>query len=48
MQGNGISERVLKKLDFQKEGILKQWMFWNGNYYDMSMFALLKKNYNKK
>jgi len=48
MQGNGISERVLKKLDFQKEGILKQWMFWNGNYYDMSMFALLKKNCNKK
>lgn len=42
MQGNIISERVLEKLGFKKEGILRQWMFWNGNHYDMSMYSLLR------
>jgi ribosomal-protein-alanine N-acetyltransferase len=42
MQGNVISERVLDKLNFKKEGILRQWMFWNDKHYDMTMFSLLK------
>lgn len=48
MQGNESSERVLYKLNFKKEGILRQWMFWNEKYYDMSMFALLRIEYEKK
>jgi ribosomal-protein-alanine N-acetyltransferase len=42
MQDNVASERLLEKLKFRKEGILRQWMFWNENYYDMTMFSLLK------
>lgn len=42
MQGNIASEKVLEKLGFKNEGILRQWMYWNGNHYDMTMFSLLK------
>jgi len=48
MQGNVNSERLLNKLNFKKEGILRQWMFWNEKYYDMSMFSLLKTDYFRK
>lgn len=52
MQGNLVSEKTLQKAGFVKEGILRQWMRWNDNYYDMSMFALLKndwvENFNSK
>ncbi|HCO68108.1 MAG TPA: N-acetyltransferase [Dysgonomonas sp.] len=46
MQGNVSSERVLEKLGFTKEGILRQWMLWNNSYYDMSMYSLLKSEYS--
>ncbi len=42
MQGNMASEKVLEKLGFKNEGILRQWMYWNGNHYDMTMFSLLR------
>ena len=45
MQGNVNSERLLLKLNFMKEGILRQWMYWNDNHYDMSMFSLLKTDF---
>lgn len=48
MQGNITSEKVLEKLNFKKEGILREWMFWNGKYYDMTMFSLLKADYGTK
>jgi ribosomal-protein-alanine N-acetyltransferase len=48
MQGNLASNKVLTKLNFTNEGILKQWMFWNGKHYDMTMFALLKSEYERK
>ena len=48
MQGNTISEKVLDKLGFKKEGILRQWMFWNGKHYDMTMYSLLKEEFNKQ
>lgn len=48
MQGNIISEKVLEKLNFKIEGILREWMFWNGKYYDMTMFSLLKADYGTK
>lgn len=45
MQGNIASEKVLHKLGFKKEGILREWMYWNNNHYDMTMFSLLKKEH---
>jgi ribosomal-protein-alanine N-acetyltransferase len=48
MQGNIISEKVLDKLNFKNEGILREWMFWNGKHYDMTMFSLLKADYGTK
>lgn len=47
MQGNTASERVLEKLGFTREGVLRQWMLWDDNYYDMSMYSLLKNEYIK-
>jgi len=47
MQGNTRSEKLLTKLQFQKEGVLKDWMYWNGQYYDITMFSLLKSDYQK-
>ena len=44
MQGNVNSEKLLLKLNFLKEGVLREWMLWNDNYYDMSMFSLLKSD----
>ena len=42
MHGNYASEKVLEKLGFTKEGILRQWMFWNNKHFDMTMYSLLK------
>ena len=47
MQGNIISEKLLEKLNFVREGILRQWMLWNGQYYDMTMYSLLRTDYYK-
>lgn len=44
MQGNTASERVLTKLGFIREGILRQWMYWSDKHYDMTMFSLLKSD----
>ena len=44
MQGNVASERVLEKLGFTNEGVLRDWMYWNDKHYDMTMFALLRKD----
>ena len=41
---NVVSDRVLAKLGFTNEGILRQWMFWNDKYYDMTMYSLLKSD----
>jgi len=48
MQGNIGSEKLLTKLQFQKEGILKDWMHWNDNFYDITMFSLIKSDYQKR
>ena len=48
MQGNIISEKVLYKLNFKNEGVLREWMFWNERHYDMTMFSLLKTDYETK
>lgn len=45
MVGNAASEKVLSKAGFCKEGILRDWMFWNKRHYDMAMYAYLKRDY---
>ncbi len=44
MQGNIISEKLLTKLGFKNEGVLRQWMYWNDKHYDMTMYSLLKSD----
>lgn len=43
--GNAASEKVLSKLGFKKEGILRDWMYWNEKHYEMTMFSLLRNEY---
>ncbi len=39
------SIRVLEKVGFIKEGILRQRSYWRGSCHDMIMFSILKKEY---
>jgi len=48
MPDNIASEKVLQKLGFTKEGLLRDWMYWNNKHYDMMIFSLLKKEFIKK
>lgn len=45
MPGNHASEKVLEKLGFVREGLLRDWMLWNGKHYDMTMFSLLHRDF---
>ena len=45
MQGNTGSEKVLTKLNFKNEGVLRDWMYWDEKHYDMTMFSLLKSEF---
>ena len=45
MPGNIYSEKALKKLRFKKEGILRDWLYWNEKHYDMIMYSLLKRDF---
>lgn len=47
MVDNIASEKVLSNINFEYEGILKQWMYWNNHYYDMKLYALLRSEFNK-
>jgi len=46
MQGNVASEKVLAKIGFKNEGVLRQWMHWNNKHYDMIIFSLLQSDLN--
>lgn len=41
LPGNTASEKVLVKTGFRHEGLLHQWLLWEGNAYDINMYALL-------
>ena len=43
MPGNVASERVLDKVGFAFEGVLRDWMLWNAKHYDMRMYSLLRE-----
>ncbi len=45
MAGNSASERALVKCGFKKEGILRQWMHWNEQHFDMTIYALLREDF---
>jgi [ribosomal protein S5]-alanine N-acetyltransferase len=45
MLGNIASMQVLNKLGFSEEGVLKEYGFWKGQFHDLKIFSLLKKDY---
>ena len=45
--GNTSSEKLLHQCGFQFEGLLKEWMLWNGQKYDIRMHALLQRDFQK-
>ncbi|RYV01988.1 N-acetyltransferase [Shewanella sp. OPT22] len=47
MQGNVASEKVLNKVGFHKDGILREHGFWKGQFHDLSLFSLLKSEHQK-
>lgn len=48
MLDNTASMRVLAKLGFQEEGILRQRYYWKGAHHDLRMFALLRREYGER
>jgi len=48
MPGNFASERVLEKNGFLKEGLLRDWMYWNNTHYDMYLYSILKSDRGRK
>ncbi len=40
--GNDASARVLEKLGFHEEGLLRQRGYWRGEYHDLRFFGLLR------
>ncbi|CAL1516693.1 GNAT family protein [Chitinophaga sp. MM2321] len=44
MPGNTASEKVLAKTGFRHEGFLREWMLWEDKYYDINMWAILKRD----
>lgn len=45
---NAASIRVLKKVGFQEEGILREWGFWKSGFRDVRCFSLLRKDLELK
>ena len=45
--GNIASEKVLLKLRFKEEGILRESIYVKGSYYDMKCYGLLKTDFNE-
>lgn len=45
MLENVASKMLLKKLNFQSQGLFKKRGFWKGNYYDLEQFKLTKINF---
>jgi RimJ/RimL family protein N-acetyltransferase len=43
--GNDGSARVLEKLGFSEEGLLRQRGYWKGDYHDLRFFGLLRHDW---
>jgi [ribosomal protein S5]-alanine N-acetyltransferase len=46
--GNAASIRLLQKLGFQEEGMLRESLFLNNHFFDVKIFSLLKSEYRKE
>jgi len=41
---NNRSLNVLKRFGFHREGILREYVQWEGEYWDMALFSMLEKD----
>jgi len=48
MKGNSSSIRVAVHAGFLKEAHLRQHIFFNGNFYDYLVYAMIKADYGNK
>ncbi len=48
MLENDASVRVLEKIGFAREGVLREYGFWKNQFWDLQMFALLKREWRVK
>ncbi len=48
MLWNVASMRVLHKVGFTEEGILREWGYWKGAYHDLRMYSLLRREYEQQ
>ncbi len=46
-QGNETSMRLLRRLGFQEEGLLRECLFLNHSFYDVKVFSLLAGEYTR-
>jgi ribosomal-protein-alanine N-acetyltransferase len=45
MRGNERSMKLLRKLGFSEEGVLRERGAWKGGFHDLTLFSLLKSEY---
>lgn len=45
---NPASARVLHKVGFHDEGVQREQFYENGSFYDLHLFALLRRDYYKR
>jgi len=45
---NTRSHNVVKRAGFQKEGILRKYVLWEGEHWDMVLYSLLKQEWEAK
>ena len=43
---NEPSQRLLRRLGFVEEGLLREHSFWKGRFHDLLLFSLLRKDWN--
>jgi len=48
IKGNAGSIKVLQKLGFVQEGVLRENLYKNGQYHDLVLFSILKSEYRGK
>jgi len=48
LDGNVFAEKLLKKVGFEMEGVLRQRIYQEGKYMDMHSFSLLKEDFYDK
>ncbi len=44
---NNPSLRLLQRLGFQQDGLLREYGFWKGQFHDQFLLSLLKKDWHE-